>query len=610
MRKKIFNQAWGFALGLLIGMGGVALAQNILNYSERGGARWVVGGSLDIVSGGDLDIESGGVLTVVGSDITPELLLLDGLTASTADLNATTNFEETISATTSEVSIATAKTLNIVDVAGLEIAGTAVTSDATELNILDGVTASTGDLNATTNFEETLSATTSEVTIPTGKTFDITDVGGLEIATVSVTADAGELNIMDGVTASTNDLNATTNFEETISATTSEVTIPTGKTFDITDVGGLEIATVSVSSDAGELNILDGVTASTADINATTNFEETISATTDEVAIATGKTLNIVDVSGLEIAGTAVTGTAVELNYVDIATLGTAEELKVVTSDSNLDTTGIRNLTMTGDTVISDPTNGGDAGERNTLTANFNITIKSTGSMTNGSTEGIPLFSDTPATECAEVGGQTATNDNTVVRVGTNSLKLEFESTPPVADEGVDCTFAGGADDFGSNESIGFWFRTDTAMTASGDIYAELDDDGGTDVQFDLPAVNTINTWSWIELDISTCATCDVVDAIKFFVDTDGATRLSGATVWFDFAWKWDADDEEALGVDIVQDGVLGLVVAATAAGTGNTVSDLVENTGFFVNYQSGNDVLVTMTDQSANYGIAFVAKR
>ncbi len=70
-----------------------------------------------------------------------------GVTASAADLNATTNFEETISATTSEVTIATGKTLNITDVAALEIAGTAITSSATELNITDGVLATAAEIN-------------------------------------------------------------------------------------------------------------------------------------------------------------------------------------------------------------------------------------------------------------------------------------------------------------------------------------------------------------------------------------------------------------------------------------------------------------------------------
>ncbi|MDP7081382.1 MAG: hypothetical protein QF415_15905, partial [Candidatus Undinarchaeales archaeon] len=138
------------------------------------------------------------------------------------------------------------------------------------------------------------------------------------------------------------DINAITNFEETVSATTSEVSIKTGKTINIVDVSGLEIGGTAVSATAAELNIIDGVTASTEDINAITNFEETVSATTSEVSIKTGKTINIVDVSGLEIGGTAVSATAAELNYVDV-TAGTATASKAVVLDgsSQIDTISI-----------------------------------------------------------------------------------------------------------------------------------------------------------------------------------------------------------------------------------------------------------------------------
>ena len=42
---------------------------NVSNYKEQGGARHVVGGSLDVISGGDLDIESGGALKIAGTAI-------------------------------------------------------------------------------------------------------------------------------------------------------------------------------------------------------------------------------------------------------------------------------------------------------------------------------------------------------------------------------------------------------------------------------------------------------------------------------------------------------------------------------------------------------------
>lgn len=59
---------------------------NTSNYNEQGGARAVIGGSLDVASGGDLDIESGGALKIAGTAITStaaELNTVDGATAGT-----------------------------------------------------------------------------------------------------------------------------------------------------------------------------------------------------------------------------------------------------------------------------------------------------------------------------------------------------------------------------------------------------------------------------------------------------------------------------------------------------------------------------------------------
>ena len=75
--------------------------------------------------------------------------------------------------------------------------GGVISADASELNKMDGVTSSTADLNAIENFEEVISATTLEVTIATGKTVNISDDSGLKLNEVVVTATASELNICD-----------------------------------------------------------------------------------------------------------------------------------------------------------------------------------------------------------------------------------------------------------------------------------------------------------------------------------------------------------------------------------------------------------------------------
>ena len=125
-------------------------------------------------------------------------------------------------------------TLGTAAVTTLKIGGTAVTSTAAELNILDGVTSTAAELN-------------------------ILD---------GVTSTAAELNLLDGVTSTTAELNIL----DGVTATTAELNILDG-----------------VTSTAAELNILDGVTATTAELN----LLDGVSATTAEINYIDGVTSNI-----------------------------------------------------------------------------------------------------------------------------------------------------------------------------------------------------------------------------------------------------------------------------------------------------------------------------
>ena len=86
--------------------------------------------------------------------------------------------------------------------------------------------------------------------------------------------------------------------------------------------------------------------------------------------------------NGLKLGGTLVTASASELNYLDISTIGTAQSNKVLTTDSNLDVTGIRNLTgtgtaqfanftATGDTTIGDSVANDSVAFNSTITTNL-----------------------------------------------------------------------------------------------------------------------------------------------------------------------------------------------------------------------------------------------
>ena len=145
--------------------------------------------------------------------------------------------------------------------AGLKLADIVVTANGDELNKLDGVTASTAQLNyldiTTLGTSEDSKAVTQNasgvVTIGATDQDQVLDIashdlvdGGLKLAGILVTANANELNILDGVTSTAAELNIL----DGVTATTAELNILDG-----------------VTSSAAELNILDGVTSSAAELN-------------------------------------------------------------------------------------------------------------------------------------------------------------------------------------------------------------------------------------------------------------------------------------------------------------------------------------------------------
>ncbi|MCP3681677.1 MAG: hypothetical protein GY861_03210 [bacterium] len=99
----------------------------------------------------------------------------------------------------------------------VDVSDTTATSDGTSKKItrsdflgdLDDITASTADLNATTNFEQTLSSSTTVLTVTDGTIdFNIAShdgTNGLKLAGTLVTSSAAELNLVDGKALSGSD---------------------------------------------------------------------------------------------------------------------------------------------------------------------------------------------------------------------------------------------------------------------------------------------------------------------------------------------------------------------------------------------------------------------
>lgn len=273
-----------------------------------------------------------------------------------------------------------------------------------------------------------------------------------------------------------------------------------------------------------------------------------------------------------------------------------------------------------GDVTISPPTNGGNLGAANTLIAVVNSKLIPFATMTNGATVALNapsanaktayLMDDTPAAEFSAVTvgvAPTDTQDATIARKGTNSLKLAWPSTS-VAGDGVQWT-AFTAADWTTEESVGFWIYTSEVLTA-GDLTFVIVD-STADHAFNIPAVTTVNKWTWVEIDISALATTDgdAVTNYKILISTAGAAAHGAFNTYFDGGYKWDATEELALGVDLVDSpGSVRSVLGITKANTGtHDMVTLVEDTDFIVHYESGNDFLVTLSDQSTRSAFALV---
>jgi len=198
----------------------------------------------------------------------------------------------------------------------LSIAGTAVTSTAAELNILDGVTSTAAELNIL----DGVTSTAAELNILDGVTSTTAELNILD----GVTSTTAELNFVDGVTSNiqtqlnTKGTGSVSSLSDlSITATAAELNILDGVTSTAAELNILD----GVTSTAAELNILDGVTSSTAELN----ILDGVTSTTAELNILDGVTSTAVELNILD----GVTSSTAELNILDGVT-STAAELNIL----------------------------------------------------------------------------------------------------------------------------------------------------------------------------------------------------------------------------------------------------------------------------------------
>jgi len=256
---------------------------------------------------------------------------------------------------------------------------------------------------------------------------------------------------------------------------------------------------------------------------------------------------------------------------------------------------------FSGDITVTTESTGGNAYERNQISGLLKLNLVSLGTGVDGTAETVSYMDDTPSGEWSAIDSNVTVSESTsTYRVGSKSLKLAFDSSA-ANDDGAVIDIVN--DNLESNESVGFWIYSDTDL-AAGDLDLLIDDtDAAPDVSFDVSAVPA-NAWKWVEIDISalTGGNGNVVDKVGLVLKN--ASGLGAFNIWVDAMYKWDADAEEVFGDNIPYDGVLS-VLSLTTANTGtHSFSNLVEHTNYFINYQTGNEVLVWITDQSTSSAI------
>ena len=370
------------------------------------------GTAATVTTAAQSNITSLGTLTT----LTVDNVIVNGTTIGHTDDTDLITLADGIATVAGEISVTT-----------LDIGGTNVTSTAAELNYSD-----TGAAVGTVVASKVL-------TVDANK-----DVASLRNITLTGELDAGSL-----------DVSGDADIDGTLEA-------------DAITVGGVTLAEV-ISDTVGAMvssNTESGITVAYQDADNTLDFTiGTLNQNTTGSAatLTTARTIAGVSFDGsanIAIASTDltdVTSTAAELNFNDGVTLGTAIASKTVTTDSNKDTTGQRNLTITGELDAATLDISGDADIDGTLEADA-ITIG-----------GVSLAETISDTVGAMVSSNTETNITVTYQDADNTLDfaigtLNQDTTGSAATLTTARTIAGQSFDGSANIAIA---STDLSNTSA-----------------------------------------------------------------------------------------------------------------------------------------------
>ncbi len=220
---------------------------------------------------------------------------------------------------------------SVVDAAVTKI--TATSSSATELNILDGVTATTAEINIL----DGVTATTAEINILDGVTATAAEINILD----GVTSTTAELNILDGVTSTAAELNIL----DGVTSTAAELNVLDGYTGSVTELNYLDTLHATGVT-ATEFDYLDGVTS-----NIQTQLDAKIEATLTSEQVQ--------DIVGAMFSSNTESGITVSYEDGD----GTIDLTVATQSDNNFTTTLLNKLNaIEASADVTDTTNVTSAG--------------------------------------------------------------------------------------------------------------------------------------------------------------------------------------------------------------------------------------------------------
>jgi hypothetical protein len=411
------------------------------------------------------------------------------------------------------------------DVSGsITLAGTAITSTAAELNILDGVTSTASELNIL----DGVTSTTAELNILDGVTSTASELNILD----GVTATTAELNILDGVTATTSELNII----DGVTATTAELNIVDGDTsassVTVEDADrvvlndGGTMKQVAVTSLAAyfddEITAMPNlVTVSTLDSGAISsgfgNIDIGSSNLTATGTISLGATSfndnNITNVGSVQldsIAGDADTNTSIAFSGSDVITMTTGGTT-ALTIDASQNVTVAGDLTVSGDDITLGTNTSGhimvaDGTNFNPVAVSGDVTIASNGAVTiaNSAVETAMLNANVISGQSAETSLDTSNDTLLLHDASASGLKKITLATLSSGLGGITDVVADTSPQLGGDLDVNGNGLVSTsngniALTPNGTGVVRIDGSNGIDMQSGSISIKNSGTQSYID---------------------------------------------------------------------------------------------------------------